>query len=217
MRRELHQDSILLLEALERGAAILHDHLEHAAGVGERVEHAVDHREPAAAQALLDAEATGKLVAALQRRIVHIRSYGHRRDRLPSRGRARRTRVRADDVVELHQCDGGGNRPLLGVEGAQRLQPDVELGFQFGPQRGRFDRKDRVLVHHVIHRRPCRLSHEQLVEDQSSGIEVGGDARLGRVPVTLRRLVHRIEIVDNLVGDGAGAVLAGARIVEPAQ
>ena len=123
-------------------------------------------------------------------------------------------RVRADDAIEACERDGGGSRPILDIEGAQALQPLVERGGQLGLQLGRLHREDRVLVHHVIDGRPCRLTHQQLVEDESGCVEVRSDARLGGILVALGCLVHRIELVDDLFRDGARAVPARARMVE---
>ena len=153
----------------------------------------------------------------MQGRVVHLRPRGHRRDALPPPGPAALAGVGADDVVEAGERDRGGGGPVLGVEGAQRLQPLVEFRGQLGLLLGGLHREDPVLVHHVVDRRPGRLPDQQLVEHEPGGVEVRRHARPRRVPVALRRLVHRVELVDDVFGDGARPLPAGARVIEAAE
>ena len=217
MRRESLQDAVLPLESLERRATVLHDELEDAARVRERVEHAIHHRESALSELLLDAEPVREVVTAVQRGVVDLRATGRGDEAVRGLDRARLARVRPDDLVEACECNGGVCRSILGVECTKSLQPLVELDRQLGFQLGRLHREDGVLVHHVVDGGPCRLAHQQLVEDEPGRIEVRRHARLGRVLVALGCLVDRIQLVDDRFRDGAELALSRPRVVEAAE
>ena len=69
-------------------------------------------------------------------------------------------------------------------------------------------REAAVGLHHLVDAFKGQLAGQQLVKDQPGGVEVGGDAGLGRVLEALRSLVGGFQIIHHLIGDGGGAVLA---------
>ena len=127
MRRKMFQHAVLALEALERRTPVLDDDLEHPAGVRERVEDAVNHREPALAEPLLDTKAVVDVIASLQGCVVHFRPAGRRRGLFRARRPAAVARVGADDVLR----SGRGRRPAEEGRSStsnahRRLEPIVE-------------------------------------------------------------------------------------------
>ena len=204
---QIGQGLVFAAQALVHAAAVLGHQLDDPHHIAQRIEHLVSDTEAAAAQLLLNAEAIRQDEILRQ---VHqvIGELPHNHSRAAQIRGGFILGLGQNQVIQALAGDGRAGVPFLGVELAELLQPLVDpLGQVRLVFRG-LHREAAVCLHHLVDAFKGQLTGQQFIDDQPNGVEVGGNAGLGRVLEALRSLVGGFQVIHHLIGDGGGAVLA---------